>query len=95
MTERPDPLAPLLELPGVAAACDEARDALGRAHRHKVNLRGWPQTAAESALRGARASAVLDGGAVQLSADGDPDPVTAGAIRVAEALEGGPDARRR
>ncbi|TBM43732.1 oxidoreductase, partial [Mycolicibacterium smegmatis] len=57
MTERPDPLAPLLELPGVAAACDEARDALGRAHRHKVNLRGWPQTAAESALRGARASA--------------------------------------
>ncbi|AKS31034.1 hypothetical protein [Mycolicibacterium goodii] len=89
MTERPDPLAPLFELPGVAAACEEARDALGRAHRHKVNLRGWPQTAAESALRGARASAVLDGGAVQLSADGDPDPVTAGAIRVAEAIEGG------
>jgi hypothetical protein len=89
MTQRPDPLAPLFDLPGVAAASEEARDALGRAHRHKVNLRGWPQTAAESALRGARASAVLDGGAVQLSADGEPDPVTAGAIRVAEALEGG------
>lgn len=84
-----DPLAPLVDLPGVSAASDEARDALGRAHRHKFNLRGWPQTAAEAALRAARASAVLDGGAVQLSADGEPDPVTAGAIRVAEALEGG------
>lgn len=84
-----DPLAPLVDLPGVSAASDEAREALGRAHRHKFNLRGWPQTAAEAALRAARASAVLDGGAVQLSADGEPDPVTAGAIRVAEALEGG------
>lgn len=84
-----DPLAPLAALPGVAAASDEARDALGRAHRHKVNLRGWPQTAAEAALRAAKASAVLDGGSIQLSADGEPDPVTAGAIRVAEALEGG------
>ncbi|MEX3649564.1 oxidoreductase, partial [Mycolicibacterium porcinum] len=40
-----DPLAPLVDLPGVSAASDEARDALGRAHRHKFNLRGWPQTA--------------------------------------------------
>ncbi|MGC1806009.1 MAG: oxidoreductase, partial [Mycobacterium sp.] len=30
----PDPLAPLMELPGVAAASDQAREALGRAHRH-------------------------------------------------------------
>jgi hypothetical protein len=84
-----DPLAPLLDLPGVGAASDEARDALGRAHRHKVNLRGWPQTAAEAAMRAARASAVLDGGSIQLTPDGEPDAVTAGAIRVAEALEGG------
>ena len=84
-----DPLAPLVDLPGVVTASDEARDALGRAHRHRFNLRGWPQTAAEAALRAARASAVLDGGAIQLSEDGEPDPVTAGAIRVAEALEGG------
>lgn len=87
-----DPLSPLLELPGVAAACEEARDTLGRAHRHRVNLRGWPQTAAESAMRGARASAVLDGGAVRpADQDGEarPDPVMAGALRVAEALEGG------
>ena len=39
-----DPLAPLAELPGVAAAGDEARDALGKAHRHRTNLRGWPKT---------------------------------------------------
>ncbi|MFZ3303292.1 MAG: oxidoreductase, partial [Mycobacterium sp.] len=30
----PDPLAPLMELPGVAAGSDQAREALGRAHRH-------------------------------------------------------------
>jgi hypothetical protein len=72
----------------VAAAGQEAREALGRAHRHKANLRGWPQTAAEAAMRAARASAVLDGASLQLS-DGEPDPVLAGAIRVAEALEGG------
>jgi hypothetical protein len=84
-----DPLAPLAELPGVAAASDEAREALGRAHRHRTNLRGWPATAAEASLRAARASSVLDGGSLQLSESGDPDPILAGALRVAEALEGG------
>lgn len=83
-----DPLAPLADLPGVAAASGEARDALGRAHRHRVNLRGWPQTAAEAASRAARASAVLDGGSLR-PVNGEPDPVMAGALRVAEALEGG------
>jgi hypothetical protein len=84
-----DPLAPLAELPGVADASEEAREALGKAHRHRTNLRGWPTTAAEAALRAARASSVLDGGALQLSEDGKPDPVLAGALRVSEALEGG------
>jgi hypothetical protein len=84
-----DPLAPLTELPGVAEACDEAREALGRAHRHRVNLRGWPTTAAESAVRGARASSVLDGGSLTMREEDATDPVLAGALRVAEALEGG------
>ena len=93
-----DPLAPLAELPGVAAAGEEAREVLGRAHRHRTNLRGWPTTAAEASLRAARASAVLDGGSFQLSdgrltdgsaGGGAPGPVLAGALRVAEALEGG------
>jgi hypothetical protein len=84
-----DPLAPLTELPGVAEACDEARESLGRAHRHRVNLRGWPTTAAEAAVRAARASSVLDGGSLTIRAEDDTDPVLAGALRVAEALEGG------
>jgi hypothetical protein len=84
-----DPLAPLAELPDVAQASEEAREALGRAHRHRTNLRGWPATAAEAALRAARASSVLDGGSLQLSDDGQADPVLAGALRVSEALEGG------
>jgi hypothetical protein len=83
------PLAPLVELPGVAAAGEEAREALGKAHRHRTNLRGWPATAAEAALRAARASAVLDGGSLQMSGGGEPDPLLAGALRVSEALEGG------
>lgn len=88
-----DPLAPLLELPGVAEASDRAREALGRAHRHRANLRGWPVTAAEAALRAARASSVLDGGPIRLEDLADAgkvsDPVFAGALRVAQALEGG------
>jgi hypothetical protein len=84
-----DPLGPLAELPGVAEAGEEAREALGRAHRHRTNLRGWPTTAAEASLRAARASSVLDGGSLQLSEDGEPDAVLAGSLRVAEALEGG------
>jgi hypothetical protein len=84
-----DPLAPLAALPGVAEAADEARAALGRAHRHRANLRGWPANGAEAAVRAARASSVLDGGSLQLSESGTPDPVLAGALRVAEVLEGG------
>lgn len=88
-----DPLAPLMELPGVAEAGDRAREELGRAHRHRANLRGWPVTAAEAALRAARASSVLDGGAMRRDDVAAPaavsDPVFAGALRVAQALEGG------
>lgn len=82
-----------MELPGVAEASDRAREALGRAHRHKANLRGWPVTAAEAALRAARASSVLDGGPVRLDDMADAgvvsEPVFGGALRVAQALEGG------
>ena len=89
MTNAADPLAPLADLPGVAEAGEEAREALGRAHRHRTNLRGWPRTAAEAALRAARASSVLDGSSLRLSDSGEPDPVLAGALRVSEILEGG------
>jgi hypothetical protein len=86
-----------MELPGVAEASDRAREALGRVHRHRANLRGWPVTAAEAALRAARASSVLDGGPMRLDDlaeaasqnGGVSDPVFGGALRVAQALEGG------
>lgn len=88
-----DPLAPLSELPGVAQASDDVRDALGTAHRHRVNLRDWPVTAAEAAIQSARASAVLDGGDPRFPTDAaQSGPILAGALRVAEALEGGQSA---
>jgi hypothetical protein len=86
-----------MELPGVVVASDHAREALGRAHRHRTNLRSWPVTAAEAALRAARASAVLERRGLAmydqleepLAASATRDPVFAGALRVAQALEGG------
>lgn len=83
-----DPLAPLLALPGVADAAEAARGALGKAHRHRTNLRNWAVTAAESTVRGARCSAALDGGGTDLDAVAD-DPVLAGALRAGHALEAG------
>ena len=86
-----DLLAPLLDLPGVADAAEAARSALGKAHRHRTNLRKWPATAAESAVRGARSSSALDGGGVDLvdATLGPADPVLAGALRVGQSIEGG------
>ena len=84
-----DPLAPLMELPGVGEAVTRARDAVTTVHRHPANRRRWPATAAEASVRAARASAALDGGSPRLPGDGSVrDPVLAGALRVAEALGG-------
>src|SRR6185312_15914849 len=69
----PDPLAPLVGLPGVADAVRRAREAVVALHRHPVNRTGWAASAAEAALRAARASAALDGA------------VLARAVRAAEA----------
>ena len=84
-----DPLAPLVELPGVAAAVQHARNALVGLHNHPVNRRGWPGTAAEASLRAARASAALDGAPLtpallDTRSHTAADPVLAGAVRVAE-----------
>ncbi|MEU0876003.1 hypothetical protein [Nocardia brasiliensis] len=84
-----DPLQPLVDLPGVRAAADRARDALAAVHRHKANRRGWPTTAAEAAVRAARSSAAIDGGSTELPADGNvADPILAGSLRVGQALDG-------
>ncbi len=83
-----DPLGPLAAIPSVAEAAAAAREALGEVHRHPANRREWGAAATESSLRGARASAALDGAAVELSRDAVvDDPVLAGAMRVAQALD--------
>lgn len=83
-----DPLAPLLDLPGVAEAAAAAQDAVFTVHRHPANLREGAATAAEASVRSARASAGIEGADPELPEGGEvTDPVLAGALRVAEAME--------
>jgi hypothetical protein len=60
-TSTADPLAALGALPGVAGAVDQARVAVDGLRAHKVLRSRSAEVAAESALRGARASAALAG----------------------------------
>jgi hypothetical protein len=87
-----DPLAPLLDLPGVVAAVAAARESVDELLGHRVLRRHSATVSAESALRGARASAALDGVDVplaQLRSGGDGnDPVLRGALRVSAGLGG-------
>ncbi|WP_300012294.1 oxidoreductase [Pseudonocardia sp.] len=76
-----DPLAPVLELPGVTDAVARVRDALAAVHNHPANLRGRSANAAEAGVRAARASAALDGAPLD---DTGSHPVLAGAVRVAD-----------
>jgi len=89
-----DPLAGLGELPGVGAAVDKARTAVDRLRGHRVLRRQAEEVAAESALRGARASAALEGADLSLDVvrravqTGSPLPeperrLVEGAVRVA------------
>jgi hypothetical protein len=85
----PDPLAPLLDLPGVRDAADGARAAIDRLLGHRVLRRESAGVSTESALRGARASAALEGVDVplaELRSGGVEDPVVQGALRVSAAL---------
>ncbi|MGY1770346.1 oxidoreductase [Blastococcus sp. SYSU D00813] len=85
----PDPLAPLLELPGVRDAAEEARTAIDRLLRHRLMRNRSAEVSAESALRGARASAALEGVDVPLAdvrAGRVDDPVVQGALRASVAL---------
>src|SRR4051794_9211060 len=56
-----DPLADVAALPGVGPAADEARAQVDLLRGHQVLRRRAADVAAETALRGARASAALDG----------------------------------
>ncbi|SDX13783.1 hypothetical protein SAMN05421504_102421 [Amycolatopsis xylanica] len=81
-----DPLAPLLALDDVAAAVKSAQDAVFAVHRLPANLRDGSATASEASVRAARSSAGIEGASLDVS-DVVSDPVLAGALRVAEALE--------
>ncbi|MPQ98115.1 oxidoreductase [Modestobacter sp. I12A-02628] len=85
----PDPLAPLLGLPGVAEAAESARASVDRLLGHKVLRRESAGVSSESALRGARASAALEGVDVplaELRAGDVHDPVLQGSLRVSVGL---------
>ena len=61
-----DVLAPLLDLPGVGQAVADARSAVDGLLGHRMLRRRSAEVTAESALRGARASAELEGAGIEL-----------------------------
>jgi hypothetical protein len=84
-----DPLAPLLDLPGVRDAADAARQAVDRLLTHNAMRRHATSVAVEAGLRCARASAALEGHDVALSAlreEAPDDAVVQGALRIAADL---------
>jgi Fic family protein len=65
-TAATDHLAALLDLPGVADAVARTRSAVDGLLSHRVLRRRSAEVTAESALRGARASAELEGAGIEL-----------------------------
>jgi Fic/DOC family len=82
----PDRVEDLVSLPGVAEAVAEARAMVDRLLVHRVLRTRTAQLAAESSLRGARASAALEGEDRPLdevrTGLSTPPPTLAGALRV-------------
>ena len=62
----PDPLAALLDLPGVPEAVAGARSSVDTLLGHRMLRRRSAEVTAESALRGSRASAQLEGAGIEL-----------------------------
>ncbi|MCH6161773.1 Fic family protein [Streptomyces marispadix] len=89
-----DPLAPLGALPGVPEAVDSVRRSVDRIYGHRVMRRRSSEVSAEAALRGARASAALEGAdwaleelrrRTDFGAEGEPRAVGAALRLTAEA----------
>ena len=83
-----DPWADLASLEGVGSALAAARDGIDALLRDRGLRRTAPATTAESLLRGAWASAALDGSAstAEEVRSGSPDEVAAAAVRVSVGL---------
>ena len=95
----PDPLAPLLDMPGIRDCVSTTRTAVDALLGDRVLRRRSSDVSAESSLRGAWASAVLSGADVTLDdvragATG-ADPLVQGALRAQGALAGLADTWRR
>lgn len=90
MSHHDDPLTRLASLEGVPSAFAAARDGIDVVLRDRGLRRTSPETTAESLLRGAHASAVLDGSASSLAdvRSGSGDQVAADAVRLSTALLG-------
>lgn len=85
-----DPLAQVLALEGVPSAYAATRDGIDVMLRDRGLRRTSPETTAESLLRGAHASAVLEGSSSSLAdvRDGNGDEVARDAVRVSTELLG-------
>ncbi len=85
-----DPLAAVLALEGVPSAYAATRDGIDVMLRDRGLRRTSPETTAESLLRGAHASAVLEGSSSSLAEvrDGAGDEVAGDAVRVSAELLG-------
>lgn len=85
-----DPLAPLLDLPGVSGRVAAVRSAVDTLLTNRVLRRRSADVSAESSLRGAWASAVLSGADVSLadvrSGAASELPLVQGALRVQAAI---------
>ena len=85
----PDPLAPLLALPGLAGAAEDARRAVDRLLTHDSMRRHATSVTAEAGLRCARASAALEGYDLSLDdvrAGAPSSAVGRGALRLSIAI---------
>ncbi|NUU16088.1 Fic family protein [Cellulomonas humilata] len=88
-----DPLAPLLDLPGVTEAVERARIACEELRWHEAYRRRWREVRAEAGLRATRASCEIEGVRVPLSlvrevaTGGGSDPVVVGALRATVLVE--------
>ncbi|WP_296602315.1 oxidoreductase [Nocardioides sp.] len=83
-----DPLSRLASLEGVPSAYAGTRDGIDVMLRDRGLRRTSPETTAESLLRGAHASAVLEGSSATLAdvRAGDVDEIAADAVRVSTEL---------
>ncbi|HEX5086338.1 MAG TPA: oxidoreductase [Nocardioides sp.] len=88
MSHPDDPLARLSSLEGVPSAFAAARDGIDAVLRDRGLRRTSPATTAESLLRGAHASAVLEGSGSSLAEvrAGTADPIAVDAVRVSTGL---------